>query len=120
MKILVVDDNKAFSENLKDILETYGHFVQTAGDGFDSLEKIQQDRPDLVLLDLKLPRMNGADTFKKIKGIASSVRVIMMTGYTKDTRIQTALQEGVCAALEKPLDFENLLALINKIAGSKK
>ncbi|MCX6245287.1 MAG: response regulator [Bacteroidetes bacterium] len=112
LRILLTDDNKEFSDNLKDILELKGYEVLMAHDGFKALEIIKDNKVDLILMDIKMPVMNGVETYKQIKTIVPSTPVIMMTAFALEELIQESLQEGAFACLRKPLDFEQLFTTI--------
>lgn len=112
LKILVVDDNEEFCQNLKDILELQDYEVVTAYDGFKGLKLVKENGCDLVLMDIKMPVMNGVETYKKIKEVAANIPVIMMTAYTVEDLIKEALQKGAYGSLRKPLDFDELFGLI--------
>ncbi len=116
--ILLTDDNKEFTENLSDILELKGYKVLTAGDGFHALDIVRESPVDLILMDIKMPVMNGVETFRKIKQIRKETPVIMLTAYALEELIQESLKEGAFACLKKPLDFEQLFITIeNAIPG---
>jgi two-component system response regulator HydG len=117
LKILVVDDNEEFCQNLKDILELHEYEVVTAYDGFKGLELVKQNGFDLVLMDVKMPVMDGVETYKKIKEVSASVPVVMMTAYTVEDLIKEALQKGAYGSLRKPLDFDELFDLITQATG---
>jgi DNA-binding NtrC family response regulator len=114
LRILVVDDNPEFCQNLADILETEGCEVATAYDGFKALESVKQNGFDLVFIDIKMPVMNGVETFKKMKEIAPGTPVIMMSAYAVEDLIKEALQEQAFGFLKKPVDFEKLYKLIEQ------
>ncbi len=116
-RILVVDDNEQFCQNVTDILELMGYEVMTAPDGFKALDAVKQERFDLVLMDIKMPAMDGVETFKKVKGVAPNTPVIMVTAYAMEDLIKEALREGAYGSLKKPLDFDHLLKLIAKAMG---
>ena len=113
-KILVVDDNEEFCRNVTDILELRDYEVVTASDGFKALELVKQDGCDLVLMDIKMPVMDGVETFKKIKEMAPRIPVIIVTAYALEELVREALREGAYGFLKKPLDFDLLLILIDK------
>lgn len=113
-KILVVDDNEDFCQNVSDVLELKGCEVLTAYDGFKSLELVKQNGFDLVLMDVKMPVMDGVETFRKIKQMAPSTPVIMVTAYAVEYLIREALREGAFGSLKKPLDFDKLFELITQ------
>ncbi|MGA3012942.1 MAG: response regulator [Bacteroidales bacterium] len=110
--ILLTDDNKEFVQNLSDILELKGYKVLIANDGFQALDIISVRPVDLILMDIKMPVMNGVETFKKIKSISPVTPVIMLTAYALEELIQESIQEGAFACLRKPLDFDKLFTTI--------
>jgi len=114
LKILVVDDNEEFCQNVTDILELKDYEVVSAYDGFKALEMVKQDGFALVLMDVKMPVMDGVKTFKKVKEIAPDAPVIMVTAYAVEDLIREALREGAFGALKKPLDFDQLFRLIER------
>jgi len=111
-RILVVDDNEEFCQNVRDVVELQGYEVLTAYGGFQALELVRQNGLDLVLLDVRMPVMNGVATFKKIKKIAPQTPVIMVTAYAVEQLVRGALRQGAFGFLRKPLDFESLFSLI--------
>ncbi len=113
-KILVVDDNEDFCQNVIDILGLRDYEVATASNGFKALEMVEQNSFALVLMDIKMPGMDGVETFKKIKEIAPTTPVIMITAYAVEDLIKEALREGAFGALKKPLDFDRLFKLIEE------
>ncbi len=114
IKILVVDDNEDFCSNLADILQLKDYAVATAYDGFAALELAKQNHFDVVIMDVKMPVMNGVDAFKRMKTIAPDTAVIMVTAYAMEELIKEALREGAFGFLSKPLDIEKLFGLIER------
>ena len=112
--ILLADDNKEFTENLRDILELKGYSVLTASDGFQALETIKISSVDLILMDIKMPVMNGVETYKKIKKIIPNIPVIMLTAFALEELIQESIKEGAFACLKKPLNFTELFSTIEQ------
>ncbi len=111
-RILVVDDNEEFCQNVKDVVELHGYEVLTAYDGFQALDLVRQNGLDLVLMDVRMPVIDGVATFKKIKQIAPQTPVIMVTAYAVEQLVRDALRQGAFGFVRKPLDFELLFALI--------
>jgi two-component system response regulator HydG len=111
-RILVVDDNEDFCHNVTDILGLSDYEVVTTSNGFKALEMVEKNGFDLVLMDIKMPGMDGVETFKKIKEIAPTTPVIMVTAYAVEDLVKEALREGAFGALKKPLDFDRLFKLI--------
>jgi len=116
-KILVVDDNEEFCRNVVDILELRGYQAASAYDGLKALELVKQNSFDLVLMDVKMPVMDGVEVFKKIKEIVPDISVIMITAFAVEELIREALREGAFGYLKKPLDFDRLFKLIEKTTG---
>jgi len=116
-KILVVDDNEEFCRNVVDILELKGYQAAAAYDGLKALELVKQNGFDLVLMDVKMPVMDGVEVFKKIKEVEPDISVIMITAYAVEDLIREALREGAFGYLKKPLDFDRLFELIEKAVG---
>ena len=112
LRILIVDDNEEFARNLKDVLELKGYEILKATDGSKALELLKENGFHLVLMDIKMPVMNGVETFKNIKTIAPDTPVIMMTAFAVEELIRESLQNGAFGVLRKPIDFEKLFNLI--------
>ena len=101
MKILVVDDEKIKRVTLADDLATQGHDVVTAADGAEALHKLDQERFDLVVTDLKMPGIDGLELLKHVKqGLLSDVEVVMMTAYGS---IPVAVEAMKLGAFDFPL-----------------
>ncbi len=113
-KILVVDDNEDLCEMLKDILEMEEFEVAIALDGSEALNKAKDTDFDVVLMDVKMPEMNGVETFRKFKEISPDTPVIMITAYAVEKLIKEARHLGAYAALKKPFNMDELLDTINK------
>jgi two-component system response regulator HydG len=116
-KILVVDDNEEFCQNVADILEVKGHEVVCAYDGFKCLEAAKENGFEIVLMDVKMPFMDGMETYKKLKEIAPGIPVIMITAYAAEDLLRESLVQGAYGSLRKPLDFDQLLELIKQATG---
>lgn len=110
--ILVVDDEINIRESLKIILETEGYKVLTADSGESSIKEFQNNRIDLVLLDLKMKGMSGEETLKKIKELNSDTMVIILTGHaTLDSSLE-AIKYGAYDYLKKPVSVEDIRRLV--------
>lgn len=112
LKILVVDDDRDFGENVRDILEMKDYQVTNAYGGREALELVRRHDFDLVLVDIRMPVMDGLEVYKKIKEISPDTPVIMITAYAAEDLIRETLREGAFGCLRKPLDFDKLLELI--------
>ncbi|MFH2092381.1 MAG: response regulator [Pseudomonadota bacterium] len=107
IKVMMVDDEKRFRDTTKKILTNKGFLTILAESGKDALEKIIQ-RPDVVILDIKMPGMDGHDTLKEIKKIRPDLPVIMLTGHGDMPSAREALVEGAYDYLSKPCDIDLL------------
>ena len=135
LRILVVDDDQRMAKTLADILRVKGYEAETAHSGSGALEKIAstsftstqdrpsgseqsfgaaQDRPfDCVLSDIKMPEINGVELYRAIKAERPNLPVVLMTAYSSDSLVKEGLEEGVIAALSKPLDIGLLLTFFS-------
>ncbi len=117
--ILVVDDNQDLLETFAMILKRRGYEVQTACDGLAAVDKFKEQNFDITLMDIVMPEMNGVDAFKKIKEIQPEASIILMTAYSDEELIRTAMDEGVTLIIQKPIRIDMLIKLINETAGNQ-
>jgi two-component system nitrogen regulation response regulator NtrX len=111
--ILVVDDEESICQSLQGILSDEGYEVRTVGSSEDALKSIEEDVPDLVLLDIWLPGMDGLDALKIIKTDYPQLPVIMMSGHgTIETAVK-ATKLGAFDFIEKPISLEKVVLLVN-------
>lgn len=115
VNILIVDDDASLCKTTSFILEREGYAVMTAGDGQEAIERVKEQNFDIVLMDIKMPGMDGVEAYKRIKRIRPETKTIMMTGYAVDDLIRDALEEGAHSAVNKPLDMDWILNLLNEI-----
>ena len=114
--ILVVDDQFGDRETLKTILEDKGYKVATARDGTEAIKLVRERHYDIIFLDIKLPDMNGVETFEQVKEIDPGAAVIMMTGYTEEDLVKRAISGGAYTCIYKPFDMEKVIALVETIS----
>lgn len=118
-RILVIEDNPDISRLLLIRLESHGYDVVVAGDGAEGLERALQAAPDLIILDLYLPKMPGEDVCKAIREHAdkklSRTPIIMLTSKRSEVDRIIGMVIGANAYIEKPFDPENLLVQISKL-----
>ena len=115
--VLIVDDEESIIQSLQGILTDEGFEVISAGSGSSALEKIDEVMPDIVLLDIWMPGMDGIETLIKIKESHSELQVVMMSGHgTIETAVK-ATKLGAYDFIEKPLSIEKLLLVINNAVG---
>jgi two-component system nitrogen regulation response regulator NtrX len=111
--ILVVDDETSILQSLEGILTDEGFEVAIAESGLGALEKIQEEMPDLVLLDIWMPGLDGIETLEKIKALYPTLQVIMMSGHGNIETAVKSTKVGAYDYIEKPLSLEKLLLSIN-------
>ncbi|HPS65150.1 MAG TPA: sigma-54 dependent transcriptional regulator [Ignavibacteria bacterium] len=118
-RILIVDDEPGIIESLTLVLSD-SYDVESSTDGFSALEKISQNRYDLMLLDIKMPRMDGLEVLEKAREIDSDLMVIMISGHGTIETAVDATRKGAFDFLEKPFDISNLVLKINNALELKK
>lgn len=116
-KILVCDDDKAVSGFLERFFKKEGFTeVDTALTGEEALEKIRKNHYDLILLDIKLPGIDGIETLKRIKEYNQSLGVIMITGFPEMSMVEEAMKLGAYDYIVKPFDLAYLkLVVLTKV-----
>ncbi|KKN09034.1 hypothetical protein LCGC14_1050610 [marine sediment metagenome] len=114
-RILIIDDDIGMTETLSDILSDMDYITDTVNEGYKGIDMIRKNSYDLVLLDIKMPVINGVETYKKIKDIIPSLKVIMMTAYSVEELVEEAINEGAFGIIYKPINIKNLLAIIEKL-----
>lgn len=112
-RILVVDDDRAMVRTLSDILRLRGWSPDAAYSGEEAVLAEQQHDYELVLMDIKMPGIDGVTAFRRIKAHNPAARVVLMTAHTDPAVLQAAINEGALRVLPKPLDLPTLLALLN-------
>ncbi len=112
--ILVVDDNRLIRQTFKTHLASEGFDVSVAADGGEGVEKFQQGEPDLVILDIHLPVMDGIDVLKRIREIDDKAYVIMITAFDDMKTTVQAMKLGAFDYICKPIDYDELLLSIRK------
>ena len=111
-KILVVDDEKSIRSTLKDILELEKYKVDQAGDGFECLVKVKQNSYDIIILDIKMPKMDGMEAIDRLTELSPDTPIIMISGHgTIDTAVE-AVKKGAFDFIQKPMDLNRLLITI--------
>ena len=119
-KILVVDDEESIRTSLAGILEDEDFSISFAHDGIMALDMVRKNMPDLVLLDIWMPRMDGIETLQKIKEFNPSLTVIMMSGHgTIETAVKST-KMGAYDFIEKPLSLEKLLVTVRNALGMRR
>ncbi len=116
-RILVVDDEPAVRELFKDLLEHKGYEVITAASGAEALTAVREQRPQLVLLDILMPDMDGVETLEQIRQIDRVVPIIMLTAVVHEEIAKESLRKGALDYITKPVDFDYLeLSILTALA----
>jgi len=113
-QILVVDDDESGRKTLAEILRVNGYVTLEAATGREAIEKIRNDKPDVALLDIKLPDMDGTEVLSIIRNISATTIVIMITGFPSVENASTALNIGADSYFIKPFVIEDILSTIKR------
>jgi len=111
--ILIVDDDDGMCETLSDIMKDKGYRAHIALDGYEAIEKVREVTFDVILMDIRMPGIDGVETFRLVKSIQPDAAVVMMTAYAVEDLIIEALREGAYGVLYKPFDMERMINLID-------
>lgn len=112
-RALVVDDDRHMARTLGDLLQLKGWDVATALSGTAAVQASEREDFDVVIMDVKMPGMNGVEAFKAMKARKPRIRVVLMTAYAAQDQLAEAEREGVLSVLHKPLDLRALLAILD-------
>jgi len=112
-RILAVDDETFIQELLADFLSFQGYDVSTAGSGVEALEKIAEMKPHLVIMDIKMPGLNGLDVLRQIKATHTDIGVIMLSAFGDSATRQAARSLGADFYLQKPVDLKQLQEMLH-------
>ena len=112
-KILLVDDEVEFASALAERLELRRYDVKTANNALEALAVIHAHVPDVIILDLKIPGMDGIETLKTIKKIDPTIEVIMLTGHGDVQSVAEGMKSGVFEYIMKPVDIGELTVKID-------
>lgn len=118
--VLIVDDETTIIESLEGILSDDGFQVIHAYNGYEALKKIETESPDIVLLDIWMPGIDGIETLKEIKKIAPNLPVVMITGHGTIESAVDATKSGAYDFLEKPLSLDKVMITINNALNFRK
>ncbi len=113
-KVLLVDDEIEFSSALAERLQLRNYDVRTANNALEALGLIHDYTPDVVILDLRIPGMNGIETLKTIKKLDETIEVIMLTGHGDVQSVEEGMKSGALEYIMKPVDIGELISKIDK------
>ena len=113
--ILIIDDEIMILHMTRDILEESGYTVRTALSGREGIEMAEKRMPDLVILDLRMPEMDGRHVLKRLIEIDPNVRILMASGYVEEKQKKEILDMGVYGFLQKPFSADDLKKYVRNI-----
>lgn len=113
-KVLIVDDQFGIRTLLNEVLSKEGYKIYQAANGLQALNVTKQHAPDLVLLDMKIPGMDGLEILKKMKEIDPDIKVLIMTAYGEMDLIEKTKKLGALAHFSKPFDIEEIRSAVKK------
>ncbi|HMV05122.1 MAG TPA: response regulator [Accumulibacter sp.] len=118
-RILIADDEQNIVISIEFLLRREGFEVLVASDGEEALAKVRAERPDLVLLDVMMPRMNGFDVCQALRADPDlgGTRILMLTAKGRDTEVSKGLGLGADGYMTKPFSTKELLAEVRKLLG---
>ncbi len=114
MNVLVVDDDEGIRETMGDILREMGVHTILAHDGLEAIEIVKREPQDLILMDLRMPGIDGLQTSKRILSIQPGARIILVTAYATEETFTAARHAGLKDVMYKPFDLERLKDLLKK------
>lgn len=118
--VLIVDDASEQLSTLKSVLEKKGYKTSSAQSGYECLRIIEEKRHDVILLDVRMPGMDGLETLTKIREVRPDATVILMTGYAMENLVHKASELGSVAFLDKPLNVDKVLQTIESCLKNRK
>ncbi len=118
--ICLIDDEPAILNTLSSILEDEGYQVLVAKSGLEALKIVRSEAPDLVILDIWMPEMDGLETLKRLRAQFPSILVVMMSGHGSIETAVKATKLGAYDYLEKPLDLEKVTILVRNALHQRK
>ncbi|MDD3853036.1 MAG: response regulator [Syntrophomonadaceae bacterium] len=114
-RILIVDDQKGVRRLLEELFKRESWEVFIAGDGLEAVTEVERINPDIVLMDMKMPNMNGLEASEQILSRFPDTYIVMMTAYGEMDVVKLALETGVKRCVTKPFDIMVLRDLVNEL-----
>lgn len=117
-RVLVIDDEEGMRITLAASLELEGYEVVEARDGIQALELVRQQEFTLVISDIRMPGLNGVETFRELKRIQPELTVVLMTAFALEKLIEEAIAEGVYTVIHKPFSMDHLARIVARAVDS--
>jgi NarL family two-component system response regulator LiaR len=117
IKVLIVDDHQVVRQGLRTFLELHDDVVVVgeAGDGVTAVEMVRQFEPDVVLMDLVMPRLDGIAATRQVKSLSIATKVIALTSFTEDDKVFPAIQAGASSYLLKDVSPDDLVEAVRAV-----
>lgn len=115
-RILIVDDDKYFLETFVKILKLSDYEIESANSGIKALLMVQESAYDVIIMDVKMPGMDGLETYQKMRELSPNSTVILMTAYSASDLAHEVVQGGVYDILQKPLNAKMVTNMIDKVS----
>lgn len=121
IKILIADDQTLMREGLKTILDLEDDMevIATAEDGLEAIEKAKEYNPDIILMDIQMPNLNGLESLKRIKEMNKNTRILILTTFTEEDYIVEGLSNGADGFLLKDMNYDKLISSIRDAAAGQ-
>jgi len=119
-KVLLIDDEVEFVSALAERLQLRNYDMKTANTALEALALIYKDPPDVIVLDLKIPGMDGIEALKTIKKFDPSIEVIMLTGHGDIQSVEEGMKSGAFEYIMKPVDIGELTSIIDRARKKRK
>lgn len=113
--ILIVDDQKGVRRLLEELFKKDGWIVHTASDGLEAISMVDSIHPHIILMDMKMPNLNGLEASQMILAKDPGLRIVMMTAYGEMDVIKKALEAGVKRCITKPFDIMHLRQIVDEM-----
>lgn len=114
IKVLLVEDDKMARKRLKRVIEKEGYEIIAAQDGLEGLELFKSERPDVVITDVKMPKIDGIEVMHRIKEMSKTTEVILITGHGDIDMAIVALRDGALDYIKKPIDIDQLIVSLGR------
>ncbi len=115
VSVLVVDDHQGMLQSLGNILDDEGYQVELASSGLAAIEACQKQQFHIILMDVRMPGIDGLETLRRISDYTQNTRIVMMSAYSVEEMKQEATQQGAVTFLQKPIDVDSIIKLLEKL-----
>ena len=118
-KLLIVDDDHDMAESIADLVEIRGYEADLAASGPEAISKFQECDYDIAFMDVRMPGMNGVECLLEILKLKPEAKIVMMTAYSVEQLLKTAMNNGAVGVLYKPFEMKEFLEVCDKPQGTK-